>query len=508
MSLASDAPAGIQLGAPAALRWRQFALVAVLAATCLLPFLLSLRFLGEPFDRDEGAYITVAQGMLDGKVPYRDLFDHKPPLVYGWYAAVVGPFGPDREAVRLAGAAVLAFSGLAVFWCGRWMFSARAGAIAALAFAGSTGIAVLEPNVNTEAFMIMPLTASLAAFVMAARTGRVGWLAAAGALCAAATLTKTVAVWHLPVLLAEAWLLRSAFARGRDRWPAVAVGTGFVAVVLAALAPFAVAGAIDDLWYANVGYNQLYAAEPSWHERWDAFRDSGATFLLVATPLVLGAILAAAHIATARVPFGRLALLWLLASTLGVASTGHFLAHYYVQLLPPLALLCGLVPDACSRLIRGRIARNSFAAAATLVLAWTILINTGPYLPADHEARNYEKDGSDYAARANELPAIASYIAARTEPGEPIFNFGRETQLHVYADRPPAVPFMYDRPYRLDPATFDKTMALLRRTPPRYIVHTLKPEDAARYPQMQDFLAELYEQEAVIAFAIIYRLKP
>jgi hypothetical protein len=35
----------------------------------LLPILLYLPFAGAPFERDEGVYATIAQGVLDGRVP-------------------------------------------------------------------------------------------------------------------------------------------------------------------------------------------------------------------------------------------------------------------------------------------------------------------------------------------------------------------------------------------------------------------------------------------------------
>lgn len=33
-------------------------------------------------DRDSGAFLTISKGLLEGKVPYRDLYDHKPPGIY------------------------------------------------------------------------------------------------------------------------------------------------------------------------------------------------------------------------------------------------------------------------------------------------------------------------------------------------------------------------------------------------------------------------------------------
>ena len=32
---------------------------------------------------------TIARGVMDGGVPYRDFFDHKPPLIYGWFVVAL-----------------------------------------------------------------------------------------------------------------------------------------------------------------------------------------------------------------------------------------------------------------------------------------------------------------------------------------------------------------------------------------------------------------------------------
>src|SRR3990167_3767910 len=38
---------------------------------------------------DEGIYLTLGQAVRQGLVLYRDIFDHKPPLLY-WFAALAG----------------------------------------------------------------------------------------------------------------------------------------------------------------------------------------------------------------------------------------------------------------------------------------------------------------------------------------------------------------------------------------------------------------------------------
>ncbi len=56
---------------------------------------------------DEGSFCTIAQGVLGGRLPYRDLFNEKPPLQYFWTAAVMAFGGPTLNGARIASAIVM-----------------------------------------------------------------------------------------------------------------------------------------------------------------------------------------------------------------------------------------------------------------------------------------------------------------------------------------------------------------------------------------------------------------
>src|SRR5690348_4867189 len=58
--------------------------VAVLLAMTVA-VLMRLPALRLPLERDEGAYAYIANLWLHGGLPYRDVFDHKPPLLYLLY---------------------------------------------------------------------------------------------------------------------------------------------------------------------------------------------------------------------------------------------------------------------------------------------------------------------------------------------------------------------------------------------------------------------------------------
>jgi predicted membrane-bound mannosyltransferase len=81
---------------------------ALIAVVSLIPALLYLPFAGEPLFGDEAVYSTVALKLLDGQLPYRDLFDNQPPLLYGWFALSFLLFGEEEYAPRLSAAAAAA----------------------------------------------------------------------------------------------------------------------------------------------------------------------------------------------------------------------------------------------------------------------------------------------------------------------------------------------------------------------------------------------------------------
>lgn len=68
--------------------------MAVLAGLCLQLLLFA-------YGRDQSIYAVVAAGMLEGQVPYRDLWDFKPPGIFFVYALAQALFGDGTWGVRL-----------------------------------------------------------------------------------------------------------------------------------------------------------------------------------------------------------------------------------------------------------------------------------------------------------------------------------------------------------------------------------------------------------------------
>lgn len=79
-------------------------LIFFLAALLIrLPF-----FFRDYIDRDESTFILMGQSWADGHLPYTQLWDLKPPLVFLFFAIVIKVFGKSFIAIRLLGALLIA----------------------------------------------------------------------------------------------------------------------------------------------------------------------------------------------------------------------------------------------------------------------------------------------------------------------------------------------------------------------------------------------------------------
>jgi len=132
---------------------------------CLILLLFTWNSFTAPLERDEGAYGYWAWAWSKGLVPYKDVFEIKPPLIIYTYRLAqlinADPLWPPR---LLAFIALL----LTIFLLGfiaRHEFGPRAGPIAMWITTPMILFPYLTPfAANTERFMILPLTGLLAIY--------------------------------------------------------------------------------------------------------------------------------------------------------------------------------------------------------------------------------------------------------------------------------------------------------------------------------------------------------
>lgn len=505
--------------------------VALITALSLLPAALYLHFMHEPLFGDEAVYATMAQGILDGRVPYRDLFDNKPPVLYAWYIASFLLFGEEAYAPRLLAAAALAGTAALVHGQARLLFSRELAYGATAAFGACSALVIFTANATSEIFMVLPMTASLLAFTVAVRGGKMRWMLVAGALGGIAMMTKQVAVWNAAALglFAIMWGLRASGTLRQRLTPALLFAAGAAATSSLVLLPIVVTGAFHDFLDATVTFPIQQREESPLP---DAIRHFAivalAKFPLYAGPVAVAAAFGSFVLAKRRSwPGDQLLLFWTAGSVLGVISPRFFFPHYFVQLFPAMALLIALAP----RALRSR-PRTAFRPAANLAIVATwgvtlgtaVALNAPAYMTFDSADQHIERGlRGSRVSRENLSEDIARLVAEQTRPGDTIYVHGPEASIYFYADRAPGARYFYITPIRVrrDRGVFRDLVADLRASRPAYIVDTYVRTDdpdlslraiteLAIYlhpPEFNELLAEQYEFVGRLIFVDLYRLR-
>lgn len=88
-------------------------------------------FFDSVIDWDESTYIIMGQDLLDGNLPYINLWENKPPLAFLFYALFILLFGKSIVAVRLGGLLCVFISACIIYKIGKRIYGNVAGFFAA-----------------------------------------------------------------------------------------------------------------------------------------------------------------------------------------------------------------------------------------------------------------------------------------------------------------------------------------------------------------------------------------
>ena len=497
--------------------------------------LSALQILVFSFGRDQGIYALVGEGILHGQVPYRDLWDFKPPGIFFVYALAQGIFGKTMLAPRVV--EVLSLLGL-VYCSGRLaqtFFGTRTagyvgGALAALIHAQLEFWHTGQPE-TFGAFL------TFAALVCATEEGKRErrywrWLVVGVLFGLAALLKPPLGGGSLvcAAYLSKREQLRAA-RRGAGVAPVLLVGGGVVVPILLGAAYFAIAGGFGALLWTMRDFTPGYTALG-----WEDARAAGMLYYAIEeaffkfSALCTAGVVAAAAITPmhGREREGIFVILGVIAlHVTGIAMQGKFFPYHYAATLPLIAFVAGL---GLYKLFRRCLAGGfgGVVAYAAFVLVAVAMRTAVRDLPQDFWDRSamrlhYLLRIPPYDSREaldEELAtvadvsltadrAVARELRMRTGQGAPVFVWGFEPVIYWLADRPPASRFIYNVPQR---TTWEREhsraglMRDLRGRPPAAIVvqHndvfpmvTGNTLDSARevpnFPELAALLAKDYE---------------
>jgi hypothetical protein len=470
------------------------AILLILAVGILLA---RLHTVDEPLERDLMNYAVIGHELLEGRVLYADLWDHKPPAIYVTFALGEVLAGYGQEAILLINMIAALTTLLGVYSVGRAVGSTTAGLWAAAFWAVISGDLLLQGNQpNVEVFINACLVWVFYCFL--------GWRAAhfeasrivaLGTLAVLASFYKPVAVATVAALSIGFILREPASARGRAALRIAAVaGIGLASWLLLG-GYFLAVGRLGDFLGAVFLYNHYYIGGSI---ALNLFRSVHPELLI---PIVLKAAVPLAVLAVAGYTFGLvrgsksrgkwlLMIAYLVGTQLSIALPGRFYPHYYQLWLPPLCVAAGW---ACSEFLR--IQRPSLRWLPHLAGASALALLVSFQLPY------YRLDADDWSrTKYSQLLPLQTYgdifvssrevgreIDALLEPEERFFHVGYEPGLYFASRRSPPVGVLWAKHLFHGPVAESLSLETERRLNadlPELVVTTRNaiPEGSASHP--------------------------
>ena len=421
----------------------------VVALVLLFVVVVRVRLLDVPLERDDGEYAYAGQLILHGIPPYQLVYNMKLPGAYAVYALFLALFGQTAGAIRLGFLLVNAATVVLLFLLGRRLFGSFAGVIAAATYALlSVGMAVLGPFAHSSHLVVLTALAGVLMLLRAFDSGRRRDYFWSGLLLGLAILMKQHGTFFL--LFGVFALLAQRGRRGVRAPRLVADGlpfaTGAALPFLLTCLVLAATGVFSNFWFWTFRYAAAYVTQVPFASGMVILRDAlarmmaAAPILWGASVLGLGFVLWDARLRSQRGTVLAFAAFAFLAICPGL----YFREHYFVMLLPAVALLVAVAVDGLRRALAGTGLRRSAGTIAALVFLASFLASLGPQ--AQYLLRATPRQVSRLTYGINPFPEaqeIARYIAAHSSAEDRIAVLGSEPEICFYANRRSATGHIY-----------------------------------------------------------------
>jgi hypothetical protein len=415
-----------------------------------------------PFDRDEGEFLWAATIAARGGVPYRDVFLVRPPGIILAARAFLATTDGSARAVHIGLLIVYIFIAIGIGAIA-WKVSGRA-VVAALAitfYALSLSTPLYQASaITSEAFMGGAIVAGVYALLRARESHRVIWVIVLGFALGLAGMMKQTAAPHV------AWILPTiAFAaptpRDRWRWP----------IVVCLAAAFAVAAVCLPYFFFGAGRELLDGV--IWHtleyghaiERGSKSRHDISSFHIA---LWLVALYGIVVLIRKRQWWSVIVLGgWVATAWIGVSAGSFYRGHYFLQLLPPIAILAAIALAEAPRRIR-------IAAIPLSVLYW--LLSNGLQWTSNEAALAEQRYHTLFFENA---VLVGRWL--RQQPDRSLYALASEPEIYYYADATPVSRYVVHNSmfngFASSRARQREVWDSLQRQRPRWII-TVAPRQA------------------------------
>lgn len=424
--------------------------------------------------------------MQRGAVLYRDVWDNKPPLLYAIYAI--------HPTLLFAKITATFFVLATVFVC----YKISKSHLAALLVGILLSIPLLEGTIaNAELYFTLPIALG-ALLVMKQKSPLI-----IGLLASAAFLLKVPAVFDFAGLFIALVIVQKDLKKStRFFLPVIAV---FVLIFAAVIIYFYLNHALSDFLIASFAQNASYVAV----DTGPLSKLSNLLFtkalLLLFSSLILIILFVKNRVSKELLFFS----LWFGFSLYGALLSGRPYMHYLLQIVPPAVILIFY-------LIKNIRLYSYVLIIYFLIIFVLIRIFTGAFALDTRlyynnwfdyisERKSWEDYVNGFDPRTLNSYAVSDYLAARTQPLDPIFVWGDAAFVYVLSNRPPATKFIQAHHLTtIDPKNYDYIISRLQNLKPKYIL--ISRPGHFPFPALESLVAKSYHPVAIFQDLYVYQL--
>jgi hypothetical protein len=421
----------------------------LLAVVLAVVVYVRIRLLQVPLERDEGEYAYAGQLILKGISPYAYAYTMKLPGTSLAYAFLMMVFGQTPAGIHLGLLLVNGLCIVLVYTLARRLFSNDAALVSAASFAFlSLSQSVLGIFAHATHFVVMFALAGLILLLRSLDKGRIALLFASG-LCFGLSFTMKQ---HAALLIIFALVYLVQHTRSNSDVSKKNFFAGIILFLLGTIVPYALiavwmwqAGTFSQFWFWTVRYAREYASSTTLVNGLITLFFQTAVIIIPQFPLWLLTIAGAGLLMTKHgrnldrsFIFG-----YFFFSLLAICPGFYFREHYYILLLPAVALLAGTAVQAIESLAAPR--PEGYRRFIPIILfaasfAYGLLSEKNYFFSLSPQSvcrAIYHQNPFPEALE------ISRYIKEHTSPDDRIAVLGSEPEIYFYADRLSATGHIY-----------------------------------------------------------------
>ena len=408
--------------------------IAIVLLLAIVVF-VRIRLLNVPLERDEGEFAYLGQLLLSGIPPYLTSYSMKPPGIFGAYALSMFFFGENQTGIHIGLLIVNLGSIIFLFYLSKRLYDFWT----ALTASASYVLLTLSQTVygvfaHATHYVIFFVLAGLLMLVDALEKDSLKRYLFSGILLGFSCAMKqqafflmifTICYFLLQSAKSHPFILRRLFEKGLVFFLGILIPIGSICLLLA------LSGTLQKFWFWTYSYPSELVSQMTLRRGIDQFLGTFMMILVSFAPLLCLAACGAVILCSDR--FARRHICFVaglfLFSFAAISPGFHYSPHYFVLMMPVLAILIGI----CVSFIVRHLSQHYLKIIPLLVF----LLASGYTL---YQERNYlfietpiEVVNNIYVNNPFvESLVIAEYIKEHSSADDRIAILGSEPQIYFY----------------------------------------------------------------------------